>query len=922
MENYINLLDDSEMNEKKEEKEEKENKKLPKPQNLHELLEYYSTQIINDRSLTILSHGYLLPELTLHCAYKDMEEYVKQHNKIPSIFMINYPPHIYDHFRKYCQGIVEAETTIKDMKRRRSSNTLRIETFFEKYSQNQSQSTQSDDSMKTKESQKVPFGEINHKIGIEKRKELYKNGGIFFVTTRILISDLISNEFYWNNAIFYFYDIEKVQYQFNIPFISQVFLSLTKNKKTIRCFTQRPHELVRIPHVYQRVREIMKIEKVNFFSYTHPMIMEIRKSTSQLCVDHLKLELNESMKIIEKGLFETMQYISKEIQQQLHIQPPIPDEKLLFGDYEKIVNQYNKGIDYKEDVAAMLVDLQSLRHLMLSLYFLNPVLFFIQFETMRLLVWGEDSLFWWGKKPMENVKNAISSRLWENDKFVIEKQPKHLEMMTIIEHENEKGNDVVIVVKNEQTKQELIHSWNVDDGVLLDVYQQWFDKKKELDKHIKEVHLKYRNDSKSKLKKFKIVRNENMQMKKMMSEENIIEIKDDEEDEEKEYNDFESKDKDEKDEIKGDDEIIIDYTDVMNEMSQKFYATQQIIIQQTQQRLSQMKTTQKQFVPHEYKQPVNKIVTQNELNNCLYWDKPKAIILYNCSLWVTRVLEIYAHTQTEKVKLYMLTYKNSYEAMKYQQSIEREKTSFEKLIQLEKEQRDSSNGEEQEFMSLDNRNETIIVDIREFRSELPFHLFNNNFKLIPKQIEIGDFILSPNIAVERKSIIDLIGSLKSRRINKQVQNMLRKYQKAVLLIECYSTNGFEQYDVSKAESLIKSHIDSLTALICEFPQLKVIWSYSPQMTCNIFRELKKEEAQPREEDCRQIEEDDGITNWNAIEVLKRMPGIPSSQIYEIQHTPNLTFSKMLHMNEDELKKLIGDDKGVKDFMHAINFEFK
>ena len=34
----------------------------------------------------------------------------------------------------------------------------------------------------------------------------------------------------------------------------------------------------------------------------------------------------------------------------------------------------------------------------------------------------------------------------------------------------------------------------------------------------------------------------------------------------------------------------------------------------------------------------------------------------------------------------MLTYKNSYEAMKYQQSIEREKTSFEKLIQFEKEQ--------------------------------------------------------------------------------------------------------------------------------------------------------------------------------------------------------------------------------------------
>ena len=107
-----------------------------------------------------------------------------------------------------------------------------------------------------------------------------------------------------------------------------------------------------------------------------------------------------------------------------------------------------------------------------------------------------------------------------------------------------------------------------------------------------------------------------------------------------------------------------------------------------------------------------------------------------------------------------MTYENSYELVKYQQSIEREKVSFEKLIQIEKEQRDIQTESTQEFISLEDRSETIIVDIREFRSELPFHLFNSNFKLIPKQIEIGDFILSPNIAVERKSIVDLIVSLK------------------------------------------------------------------------------------------------------------------------------------------------------------------
>ena len=153
--------------------------------------------------------------------------------------------------------------------------------------------------------------------------------------------------------------------------------------------------------------------------------------------------------------------------------------------------------------------------------------------------------------------------------------------------------------------------------------------------------------------------------------------------------------------------------------------------------------------------------------------------------------------------------------------------------------------------------------------------------------------------------------------------MLRKYQKAVLLIECYSTNGFEQYDVSKAESLIKSHIDSLTALICEFPQLKVIWSYSPQMTSNIFKELKKNEMEPTESDCKNIEEDlDDQINWNAMEVIKRLPGISTEQLYDIQHTPNLTLSKLFQMNEMQLENLLGNAKNAQDFFRACNYSFK
>ncbi len=58
----------------------------------------------------------------------------------------------------------------------------------------------------------------------------------------------------------------------------------------------------------------------------------------------------------------------------------------------------------------------------------------------------------------------------------------------------------------------------------------------------------------------------------------------------------------------------------------------------------------------------------------------------------------------------------------------------------------------------------VIVDVREFRSALPSLLHADNFEVMPVTISIGDYILTPEIAVERKSIPDLIGSFNSGRL--------------------------------------------------------------------------------------------------------------------------------------------------------------
>ena len=58
----------------------------------------------------------------------------------------------------------------------------------------------------------------------------------------------------------------------------------------------------------------------------------------------------------------------------------------------------------------------------------------------------------------------------------------------------------------------------------------------------------------------------------------------------------------------------------------------------------------------------------------------------------------------------------------------------------------------------------VIVDMREFRSTLPSLLHAAKVLIIPATLTVGDYILTPDICVERKSIPDLLASFSSGRL--------------------------------------------------------------------------------------------------------------------------------------------------------------
>ena len=82
------------------------------------------------------------------------------------------------------------------------------------------------------------------------------------------------------------------------------------------------------------------------------------------------------------------------------------------------------------------------------------------------------------------------------------------------------------------------------------------------------------------------------------------------------------------------------------------------------------------------------------------------------------------------------------------------------------------------------------MDMREFRSDLPFLVHKLGIGLEPVTLEVGDYVLTEDICVERKSISDLIGSLNNGRLYNQCTSMNRYYKRPVLLIEFDPTRPF------------------------------------------------------------------------------------------------------------------------------------
>ncbi len=80
-------------------------------------------------------------------------------------------------------------------------------------------------------------------------------------------------------------------------------------------------------------------------------------------------------------------------------------------------------------------------------------------------------------------------------------------------------------------------------------------------------------------------------------------------------------------------------------------------------------------------------------------------------------------------------------------------------------------------------NITIIVDQREYRSNVVKNLALKDIIIESQQLDVGDYILSSRIGVERKNTEDFLSSLIDGKLFRQIQRLRNSYSRPILILE-------------------------------------------------------------------------------------------------------------------------------------------
>ena len=234
----------------------------------------------------------------------------------------------------------------------------------------------------------------------------------------------------------------------------------------------------------------------------------------------------------------------------------------------------------------------------------------------------------------------------------------------------------------------------------------------------------------------------------------------------------------------------------------------------------------------------------------------------------------------------------------------------------------------------------IVVDERERSSNIPELLRNAGAVIDFTQLKVGDYVVSSETAVERKTVRDLISSIYDGRLFVQCSDLVRYYQKPLLVVQgniaelAESSEDMEDIDVKLHAERMPIAYDALITIAMEF-RIPTIHTPSAEQTAQLLVTLVNRslrEGKATGPLLRKIKKENPI-NIQQLSVLASLPGVGeklAARMLKKFHTPiralNASAAELATIpgfgltRAERVRKVLNTSNNVKQVMQRTLFD--
>jgi DNA excision repair protein ERCC-4 len=189
----------------------------------------------------------------------------------------------------------------------------------------------------------------------------------------------------------------------------------------------------------------------------------------------------------------------------------------------------------------------------------------------------------------------------------------------------------------------------------------------------------------------------------------------------------------------------------------------------------------------------------------------------------------------------------------------------------------------------------IVVDERERNSNIPQLLKNAGAVIDFTQLKVGDYVVSSETAVERKTVRDLISSIYDGRLFIQCSDLVKHYQKPLLIVQgniaelAETPEDMEDMDIKLHTERMPLAYDALITVATEF-RIPIIHTPSAEQTAQLLVTLVSRslrEGKATGPLLRKIKKENPIY-IQQLSVLASLPGVGeklAARMLQKFHTP-------------------------------------